>query len=205
MTRPASDSSLDAEGAPEAKTALRSQMLAARKAMRAAEPDAPSNLTAQIVRTLDTIETLVIAGYVAIGDELDPSLALEALQNAGASIVLPVAGKSGDVLAFRAWQTGDAMEKGRLSTYHPAAKSEAIDPDVILVPLVAFDTFGYRLGFGGGYYDRTLPKLRAQKNKVAYGIGYDDQEVSRIPRESFDAQLDGVITPSRFIPVQTDG
>ncbi|MBT5239655.1 MAG: 5-formyltetrahydrofolate cyclo-ligase [Rhodospirillaceae bacterium] len=205
MTRPASDSSLDAEGAPEAKTALRSQMLAARKAMRAAEPDAPSNLTAQIVRTLDTIETLVIAGYVAIGDELDPSLALEALQNAGASIVLPVAGKSGDVLAFRAWQTGDAMEKGRLSTYHPAAKSEAIDPDVILVPLVAFDTFGYRLGFGGGYYDRTLPKLRAQKNIVAYGIGYDDQEVSRIPRESFDAQLDGVITPSRFIPVQTDG
>lgn len=204
MSRPASDSGLDAEGAPEAKSGLRSQMLAARKAMRAADPEAPSKLIAQIVKILDINDTLVISGYVAIGDELDPSPALEALQTAGASIVLPVAGKSGDVLAFRAWQTGDVLEKGRLSTYHPVAKSEPVDPDVMLVPLVAFDAFGYRLGFGGGYYDRTLPKLREHKSIVAYGIGYDDQEVSRVPRESFDAQLDGVITPTRFIPAQAE-
>ncbi|NKB43794.1 MAG: 5-formyltetrahydrofolate cyclo-ligase [Alphaproteobacteria bacterium] len=205
MARSASDSGQNADEAQAAKAALRTQMLAVRKTMRAAEPDAPDNLTTQILQVIDTSETLIIAGYVAIGDELDPSPALEALQVAGASIVLPVAGKSGDVLAFRAWQTGDALEKGRMSTYHPAAKSEAIDPDVILVPLVAFDPFGYRLGFGGGYYDRTLPKLRSTKKIAAYGIGYDGQEVVRIPRESFDAQLDGVITPSRTILAKSDG
>ncbi len=204
MRPPASDGGHDADGVKGEKAKLRSQMLAVRKQMRADDPAAPSNLSKQVTKALEGSESLVIAGYVAIGDELDPSPALEAMQICGASIVLPVAGKAGDVLSFRAWKTGDALEKGRLSTYQPAAKTVVPDPDIVLVPLVAFDAFGYRLGFGGGYYDRTLPKLRSIKNIAAYGIAYDGQEVERIPREAFDAKLDGVITPSRIIVAQAD-
>ncbi|MDG2244675.1 MAG: 5-formyltetrahydrofolate cyclo-ligase [Rhodospirillaceae bacterium] len=205
MKPPASDGGQGAAGVHYEKATLRSQMLAVRKQMRADDPAAPSNLSKQIFKVLEVIESLNIAGYVAIGDELDPFLALDALQSTGASIVLPVAGKAGDVLSFRAWKTGDALEKGRLSTYQPAAKSEVPDPDIVLVPLVAFDAFGYRLGFGGGYYDRTLPKLRSIKKIAAYGVAYDGQQVERIPREAFDAKLDGVITPSRIILAQADG
>lgn len=203
MTSKAADPSREASDLLDVKAALRSEMLAKRRELRKLEGDASENLARQVLGVIDIREDLVISGYVAIGDELDPSPSLLALQDLGCAIVLPVAGKTADVLAFRSWKTGDELEKGRMSTYQPNAKAEALDPDVLLVPLVAFDRIGYRLGFGGGYYDRTLPELRNRKNIVAYGVGFDGQEVEEIPRDALDARLDGIITPSRFIPAQT--
>lgn len=178
-------------------------MLRKRKDLRASDSHAVEELAKQVIQALNGLQNPVVSGYVAIGDELDVSASLEALQEMGASIVLPVAGKSGEVLSFRPWSSGDKLEKGRLSTYHPSAKTGALDPDVLLVPLVAFDCQGYRLGFGGGYYDRTLFALREKKKIAAYGIGYDGQEVERVPREGHDEQLDGIITPTRIIISKT--
>lgn len=192
-------SSMNTAAFSDDKAALRSDMLRKRKDLRVSNINALDDLAKQVIKALSGLQDATVSGYVAIGDELDVSASLAALQEIGASIVLPVAGKSGEVLSFRPWCSGDELEKGRLSTYHPSAKTEAPDPDVLLVPLVAFDTQGYRLGFGGGYYDRTLSALREKKNIAAYGIGYDGQEVESIPREVHDAQLDGIITPTRII------
>lgn len=185
------------------KAALRSEMLRKRKDLRRSDSNAVDELKKQVIQALSGLKDQTVSGYVAIGDELDIFPTLEALQEIGASIVLPVAGKLGEVLSFRLWSTGDELEKGRLSTYHPSANTDALDPDILLVPLVAFDLQGYRLGYGGGYYDRTLSDLREKKNIAAYGIGFDEQQVESIPREDHDAQLDGIITPTRIIHLKT--
>lgn len=202
MTPTAAPPSQEANNLAAVKAELRSQMLAQRRELRQLESQSAEGLALQVAKVVKGGEGFVIAGYVAIGDELDPSASLRALEDSGASIVLPVAGGASEVLAFKAWRTGDALEKGRMSTYQPNAKADVLEPDVLLVPLVAFDRYGYRLGFGGGYYDRTLPELRGKKNIVAYGIGFDGQEVDEIPRDALDARLDGIITPSRFVPAQ---
>lgn len=196
-------SSMNTAALSDDKAALRSEMLRKRKDLRTSDSNAVDDLAKQVIQALSGLQDPTVSGYVAIGDELDVFPSLEALQEIGASIVLPVAGKSGEVLSFRPWRSGEELEKGRLSTYHPSAKTEAPDPDVLLVPLVAFDHQGYRLGFGGGYYDRTLSDLRGKKKIAAYGIGYDGQEVESIPREDHDAQLDGIITPTRIILPKT--
>jgi 5-formyltetrahydrofolate cyclo-ligase len=180
-------------------------MLALRKTVKARQPKAPNLLSAQIEKHLEIELETVIAGYFAIGDELDPHEALTRLQHRGASLCLPVAGQPGEVLAFKAWRVGEPLDRGRHNTYQPGALSDEMVPNIILVPVVAFDTAGFRLGFGGGYYDRTLSYLRQCKNIAAYGIGFDEQQVAAIPVEPFDARLDGVFTPTRFIKTSRVG
>ena len=196
-------SSMNTSALSDDKAALRSEMLRKRKDLRRSDSNAVDGLEKLVIQALSGLKDQTVSGYVAIGDELDIFPTLEALQEIGASIVLPVAGKSGEALSFRPWCSGDELEKGRLSTYHPSAKTYAPDPDVLLVPLVAFDRQGYRIGFGGGYYDRTLTVLREKKKIAAYGIGFDGQEVESIHRECHDSQLDGIITPTRIILPKT--
>jgi 5-formyltetrahydrofolate cyclo-ligase len=137
-----------------------------------------------------------ISGFSAIRDEIDPGALLARLNADGHRLCLPVMEGKGKPLVFRAWAPGDEMGKVQWGIAEPLADKPILEPDVVLVPLLAFDAAGYRLGYGGGFYDRTLARLRAIKPVVAVGIAYDELKVDAVPHQSYDERLDWVLTPS---------
>jgi 5-formyltetrahydrofolate cyclo-ligase len=137
-----------------------------------------------------------VSGYLAIGDEIDPAPLLAALAAAGHTIALPVMAGKGKPLVFRGWRPGDPMVERMWGIREPAATAPEVEPDVLLVPLLAFDAAGWRLGYGAGFYDRTLRALRQTKPIVAIGLAYDEQRVDAVPHCDDDERLDWVLTPS---------
>jgi len=139
---------------------------------------------------------VVVSGFSAIRDEIDPRPLLERLHGQGFRIALPVMQGKGRPLQFRAWSPGDAMGSGEWGIGEPLPDKQEVFPDVVLVPLLAFDADGYRLGYGGGFYDRTLERLRSRKPVTAVGIGYDELKIDAVPHLDYDERLDWVLTPS---------
>ena len=139
----------------------------------------------------------IASAYLPMRTEIDPLPLLGAIFSAGVSTALPVVPGKGVALHFRRWHPGDATVEAGFGTREPSPASPLVDPDLLLVPLLAFDAEGYRLGYGGGYYDRTLARLRASPNAVtAIGIAFAEQEVDDVPHLDYDQRLDGVLTPS---------
>jgi len=138
----------------------------------------------------------IVSGFSAIGDEIDPLPLMLRLAREGYGLALPVVEGNSLPLTFRRWQPGDPLVEGCWGIREPQPSAAVVDPDVILVPLLAFDAAGHRLGYGGGFYDRTLAVARARKPALAIGLGYDCQEVPAVPRLDFDQRLDWVLTPS---------
>ena len=129
--------------------------------------------------------------------ELDPGPLLDALAAQGRPLALPVVRGPGRPLEFRRWVPGDPLEEGAYGTRHPLP-SPAVFPEVLLVPLLAFDQVGNRLGYGGGYYDRTLADLRTSGRVHAIGLAYEAQRRTDIPVEQTDQRLDGIATEIGF-------
>lgn len=141
-----------------------------------------------------------VSGYVATRGELDVLPLLHALYERGLTIALPVVPREGHVLIFRAHHPGGELHRAGFGLLEPGPEAEAVTPSVLLVPLLAFDRQGRRLGYGGGYYDTTLKHLRARDPGVtAIGIGFDEQELPEVPWEPHDELLDWVLTPSGLI------
>ena len=138
----------------------------------------------------------IVSGFAAIRDEINPAALMTWLHAEGFRLALPVMQGKGRPLLMRAWSPGDAMEAAAWGIAEPTEDKPEVEPDVVLVPLLAFDARGYRLGYGGGFYDRTLQKLRAKKPTIAVGLAYDEQKVDAVPIESYDQRLDWVLTPS---------
>lgn len=136
----------------------------------------------------------IIAGYVPMADELDLMPLLDLLAAVGAELALPVVIGPGQSLIFRRWSPGEKLEQGVFGTSHPGAEQRAVEPDLLLVPLLAFDETGARLGYGGGYYDRTLAGLRQKSSIRAIGIGYESQLFAKLPVDPHDQLLDGMVT-----------
>jgi len=142
------------------------------------------------------------AGYHAIHSELSPALLLHALTDRGVPTALPVTPEAGKPLQFLDWRPGDRLVDGRFGTKQPAAGAAPVRPHVVLVPLLAFDLAGWRLGYGGGYYDRSIAALRNDGMPVvAIGVGYDGQRVDKVPVGPYDMPLDAVLTPTGLIGV----
>ncbi|PIW26680.1 MAG: 5-formyltetrahydrofolate cyclo-ligase [Rhodospirillales bacterium CG15_BIG_FIL_POST_REV_8_21_14_020_66_15] len=183
------------------KRRLRKSAAAVRAGAYVARPDAPFGLARHV--TALTVETVPgwVSGYLAMGDEMDVLPALEALAAKGWRCCLPVVTGKGAPLTFRAWSPGAALEDGVFGTRHPGAGAAAVSPDLLLVPLLAFDRAGYRLGWGGGFYDRTLTGLRQGGTPVAAGVAYAAQEVDAVPRAGYDARLDWVVTEDDIIKI----
>lgn len=136
-----------------------------------------------------------ISAYFPMNNEMDVLPLMEALAIAGYRTALPVVTTKGGILGFRQWEPGDPLEEGHYHTQQPLASAPSLLPDIALVPLLAFDTTGNRLGYGGGYYDRTLATLqRSDHHCLAIGVGYAAQQVETIPAESHDSPLHGVLT-----------
>ena len=182
-----------------AKSALRRAILERRRAAHRNDCNGAADAVAQ--RIANDIETKgkIIAGYWPLGDELDCRPALEALSDAGAHVALPVVAGQGQVLIFRAWKPGDTLDQGPFGTMHPGMPAAIVCPQVLLIPLIAFDPDGNRLGYGAGYYDRTISSLRAKGDLTAVGLGYDCQRVDVVPVDTHDQPLDAVLTPTNTL------
>jgi 5-formyltetrahydrofolate cyclo-ligase len=137
-----------------------------------------------------------VSGFASLPEELNIWPLLRRLHATEVPLALPVVEGKGRPLVFRAWTPGDAMDKGVWGIPQPKAERPLVEPDILLVPLLAFDARGWRLGYGGGFYDRTLAGLRARKGIVAVGLAYDEQRIDAVPHLDYDQQLDWVLTPS---------
>jgi len=138
-------------------------------------------------------ELPVVSGYCPIRTEIDPAPLMTALHEAGHRLCVPVIEGPGLALRFREWHPGCALVAGPFGAAVPAA-GDWLEPGLLLAPLLAFDTRGYRLGYGGGFYDRTLEMLRARRPTLAVGLAYRAQEVGRVPAGPTDQRLDAIVT-----------
>ncbi len=144
-------------------------------------------------------DRVVVAGYIPINGELDILPALETMRGRGWTVALPCVEGRNQPLAFRVWQ-GEALAPGAHGIACPAGDAPSVVPGILLVPLVAFDRNRHRLGYGGGYYDRTIAALRqAVPGLKAYGIAYACQEVDALTPEPHDMRLDAVFTENGVI------
>lgn len=135
------------------------------------------------------------AAYVSMRAEAEPLPIFTRMAKFGKRTALPRIGDD-DMLHFHEWSPGHPLEEGLHGTRQPEASSPEFIPEVVLVPLLGFDAQGYRLGYGGGYYDRTIAHLRAtcEKPPLFVGMAFAAQEVPHIPTEPHDARLDGILT-----------
>ena len=185
------------KGSP-AKAELRASALARR--LRAAEeagPKAALMIARRVLGDFVFMKGAIIAGYAAVRGEADPFPLMVALANQGHPLCLPHT--PGNEMTFRSWKPGDPLVVGRFNIPEPDAKARERRPDLVLVPLLAFDRNGYRLGYGGGFYDRYLSEHRAKRTVRAIGIAFGAQEVEELPHEATDEPLDAVVTEERVI------
>lgn len=180
-----------------AKQAMREEMMERRDALTAAVRQAAAKEIAGIGLDFATPQPgAFVSGYCAMRSELDPLPLMERLAAAGHPLALPVTPPKGNPLVFRCWKPGAELVEGGFGVCVPDKEAAEVEPDVLLVPLLAFDPEGYRLGYGAGFYDRTLAGLRARKSVTAIGIAYDEQEVENVPHDDYDQRLDWVLMPS---------
>ena len=190
------------------KAALRKQAGKTRAALAAGETDAAGRLAAQAGIVAEIAMSLsdsadsggdspIIAAYLPIWSELSPLRLIQALVADGFATAMPVTPELGNPLLFRAWAPGAPLADGPYNTKQPPSDAAEMIPSVILAPMLAFDSSCWRLGYGGGFYDRTLSGLRAAgRHAVALGIAYDGQLVDKVPTGPNDMRLEGVLTPS---------
>src|SRR3954447_9677468 len=136
----------------------------------------------------------VLAGYSPIRSEIDPMPLMRMLAAHGAQLALPAITARGKSLIFRAWSPNDRLMLGSLGIPEPSPAAAELVPDVMLVPLAAFDQSGHRIGYGAGHYDVTLAHLRKIKATIAIGVGFAVQEIKAVPIQPHDVALDYVLT-----------
>ncbi len=189
----------------DAKAELRAAAREARSTIHPVEAaSAARRLRDRFLAAIDLAPGAIVAGYAAFGGEIDPLPLLEALHAKGHPLALPAVEKRAAPLVFRAWKPGDALERHRFGMAEPAADSPRCDPDMLLVPLLAFDGEGNRLGYGGGFYDRTIPTQRKRKPLRAVGVAFASQRVARVPAGIHDQRLDWVATDREVLRTKTD-
>src|SRR4051794_21665844 len=159
------------------------------------DPALGARLAAHVLREAAPPAGAIVAGFWPMGQEIDIRPLLLALAGRGHAIALPVTPKRGLPLRFHRWRPGEALARGPLGTRQPA-DAEELRPDWLMVPLLAFDRAGRRLGYGGGYYDRTLPGL---PGATAIGCAYACQEIPEVPAGPEDWRLDAVATEMGFV------
>lgn len=183
----------------EEKQALRAVLRERRTEAAQSSVAAAADLAERFLRGVPVRPRWEVAGYLPIGDEIDVRPLLQRLHGFGHEIALPAVVEPGAPLAFRRWRDGDALADGPFGTRQPLATAAAVLPDLVILPLLAFDRRGYRLGYGGGYYDRTLAALRRRKKVLAVGVGYGVQEVPAVPSGRHDQVLDWIVTDREAI------
>lgn len=181
----------------EAKKALRAVAKAARSKAHARHGrDAGQRLAGIGLSFAKPKAGARVSGFWAIGEEIDVRPLMTQLFENGFGLALPRMQGRDRPLLFRQWQPGDELTEAVWGIKEPLPSAEQIAPDIVLVPLLAFDSQGYRLGYGGGFYDRTIADLKATKQITTIGVAFDEQRVDAVPHLDYDERLDWILTPS---------
>ena len=144
----------------------------------------------------------IVAGFMAVKNEINPVPLLEALRGRGAQLALPAIAGRGQPLVMRAYEFGAPLARGQWGIREPTPDAPEVEPDIVLVPLLAFDRGGGRIGYGAGYYDMTLARLRAKKKIAAIGLAFAVQETASVPVTPRDERLDLVLTEREVIDLR---
>jgi 5-formyltetrahydrofolate cyclo-ligase len=184
------------------KAALRREALARRDGLPADDRAAAAAAIAARALPVAARPGMVVSAYVAIRSELDPFPLMRRFAEAGARLALPVVAGRGKALIMRAWDFGAPLETRQWGLREPVDGAPEEFPDIVLVPLAAFDRRGHRIGYGAGYYDITLAQLRARKPVVAIGLAFAAQEILKVPASERDAPLDLVLTEREVIDLR---
>lgn len=180
------------------KAEARTRAFAARKVAHDSGEDAGAALSERLLGAGFHHGAKVIAGYRPIRTEIDPTPLMTALHRAGYRMTVPVIRAEAQPLAFHEWWPDAPMTTGAFGAEIPV-DAHVLIPDLLLVPLLAFDRAGYRLGYGGGFYDRSLELLKGQRPVLAIGVAYAGQEVDSVPTEITDQRLDAIVTEHEVI------
>jgi 5-formyltetrahydrofolate cyclo-ligase len=180
--------------AGQSKSDLRTAALAAREALSGDERAAAAQAIARRGLPLAIAPGTIVSGYSPIRSEVDPAPLMRALAAQGAQLALPVVLARGKSLAFRVWSPNDRLVLGSLGILEPSPAAAEVVPDIMLVPLAAFDGLGHRIGYGAGHYDFTLAHLRKLKHVIAIGLAFAAQEIVAVPTLPHDVALDYVLT-----------
>ena len=181
------------------KDQLRREALARRDAIPAAERQAAAEIIAARGLPLAITPGVIVSGFSPLKSEINPLPLMRRLATAGARLALPVVAGRGQPLIMRAYAFGDALDAGVWGIREPKPDAPEVEPDILIVPLAAFDRRGHRIGYGAGYYDMTINRLRGHKTVIAIGVGYAAQEIAEVPATPRDARLDLVLTEREAI------
>jgi 5-formyltetrahydrofolate cyclo-ligase len=181
------------------KATLRAAALAARDALSSEHRAAAAQAIAVRGLPIEIMPGAVVAGYSPIRSEIDPAPLLRKVAAPGVQLALPAIIAGDQPLKFRAWSLNDRLRRGPLGILEPPPDAAEIIPDILLVPLAAFDRLGHRIGYGAGHYDRTLAQLRQLKAITAIGVAFAAQQVEAVPALLHDVALDYVLTETQVL------
>jgi 5-formyltetrahydrofolate cyclo-ligase len=181
------------------KAQQRTAALARRDALAVSERRAAAQKIAQRRFPVPFGEGTVIAGYSPVRSECDPVPLMRSLAGKGAQLALPVVEPRDKTLSFAEWRQGEQLAAGPFGILQPRPGALDVEPDILLVPLVAFDRLGHRIGYGVGYYDRALAALRAKRPVIAVGIAFAVQQIDAVVADANDQRLDLVLTEREVI------
>jgi 5-formyltetrahydrofolate cyclo-ligase len=184
------------------KAELRRDAIARRDALPAHVRKAAAEAIAARAFPLAIAPGTIVSGFMPLKSEINPLPLLRKLAEAGAQLALPVVAGRGKPLVMRAWRWGEPLAAGVWGIREPKPDAPEVEPDILLVPLVAFDRAGHRIGYGAGYYDLTITRLRARKPVTAAGIAFAVQEIPAVPATPRDARLDLVLTEREVIDLR---
>jgi 5-formyltetrahydrofolate cyclo-ligase len=179
------------------KAELRAIALAKRDALSDEQRAAAAEAIARRGLPFEIAPGMIVSGYSPIRSEIDPAPLMRKLAEQGVKLALPAVLARGKSLAFRAWSPDDRLMLGPLGILEPSPAAAEAVPDIILVPLAAFDPLGHRIGYGAGHYDYTLAHLRKMKAITAVGIGFAAQQIKAVPALPHDVALDYVLTEKK--------
>jgi len=183
------------------KAQLRTAALAKRDALPAAErQQGAETITREF--PLSIKQGTIVSGFMPMRSEINPLPLMRKLAAQGAQLALPVIQGRGKPLLMRAWSFGAPLEARQWGIKEPTDDAPVVDPDVLLVPLACFDRAGHRVGYGAGYFDKTIRALRAKKSVTAVGLAFAVQEIARVPATEFDEALDLVLTEREVIDLR---
>jgi 5-formyltetrahydrofolate cyclo-ligase len=183
--------------AHSSKAELRAIALAKRDALSDEHRTAAAEAVAKRKLPFEIAPGMIVSGYSPIRSEIDPQPLMRKFAEQGVKLALPAVLARGKSLAFRAWSLDDRLMMGPLGILEPSPAAAEVIPDIMLVPLAAFDPLGHRIGYGAGHYDYTLAHLRKMKAITAVGIGFAAQQIKAVPALAHDVALDYVLTETR--------
>jgi 5-formyltetrahydrofolate cyclo-ligase len=183
----------------QTKETLRGEALARRDALPADRRAAAAEAIAARAFPVTIASDMIVSGFSPMRTEINPLPLMRKAVQLGARLALPAIAGRGKPLIMRAYAFGDELARGQWGIREPKADATEVAPDILIVPLAAFDRAAHRIGFGAGYYDMTINALRAKKKVIAMGIAFAVQEITSVPATERDARLDFVLTEREVI------